>query len=66
VKAEAVKFFRKHFEKRGRDVKAEAFKFLRKHFEKRSWEEKQPRKRLTLYRAGSGSKNYSTASTSLV
>jgi len=39
----------------GRDVKAD-----------RSWKRKQTRKRLTLYGAGSGSKKYSTASTSLL
>jgi len=46
----------------------EAVKFLwkRKHFEERSWKRKQTRKRLTLYGAGSGSKKYSTASTSLI
>jgi len=36
-----------------------------KHFEERSWKRKQTRKRLTLYETGSGSKKYSTASTSL-
>jgi len=48
----------------GRDV--EAVKFLRKRFEERSWKRKQTRKRLALYGAGSGSKQYSTAFTSLV
>jgi len=45
----------------------EAVKFLwkRKHFEKKSWKRMQTRKRLTLYGAGSGSKKYSTVSTSL-
>jgi len=33
--------------------------------EERSWKRKQTRKRLTLYGGGSGSKKYSTASTSL-
>jgi len=46
----------------------EAVKFLwkRKHFEEKSWKRKQTRKRLTLYVAGSGSKKYSIASTSLI
>jgi len=52
-----------------RDVEAEAVKFLWKqkwkHFEERSWKRKQTRNRLTLYGAGSGSKKYSTASTSM-
>jgi len=49
-------------------VEAEAVKFLwkRKHFEERTWKRKQTRKRLTLYGDGSGSKKYSTASTSLL
>jgi len=46
----------------------ELVKFLwkRKHFKERSWKRKQTRKRLTLSGAESGSKKYSTASTSLV
>jgi len=64
---------RKHFEEPGselgsirlfEDLKAEAF-FIKhgagmwKHFEERSWKRKQTRQRfiLTLYGAGSGSKN---------
>jgi len=39
-------------------MEAEAVKFL--------WKWKQTQKRLTLYKTGSGSKNYSTASTSLM
>jgi len=46
----------------------EAVKLLwkRKHFEEKSWKRKKTRKRLTLFGAGSGIKNYSTASTSLL
>jgi len=51
-------------------VEAEVVKFLwqqkRKHFEETSWKQKQTRKRLTLYGAGSDSKIYSTASTFLM
>jgi len=70
--SEAFDFLRSRKRKAwSRDVEAvlnvvEAVKFLwkRKHFEERSWKQNQPRKRLTLYRAGSGNKKYST-STSL-
>jgi len=46
----------------------EGVKFLwkRKHFEERNWKWKQTRKRLTLYKAGSGSKKYFTAFTFMV
>jgi len=44
----------------------EVVKFLLKHFDEMSWKQKQTRKRLTLYGAGSGRKKYSTTSTSLV
>jgi len=49
-------------------LKLEAVKFFwkRKHFKDRSWKRKQTQKRLILYGAGSGSKKYSTASTSLL
>jgi len=47
-----------------RNVEAVKFLWKRKHFEERDW--KQTRKRLTLYEAESGSKKYSTASTSLL
>jgi len=60
--AVAEAFFIKHGA--GMYVKAVKFLWKWKHFEERSW--KQTRKRLTLYGAGSGSKKYSTASTSLI
>jgi len=42
-----------------RKLEAKAVKFLwkRKHFEERNWKQKQTRKWLTLYGAGSGRKN---------
>jgi len=41
-----------------RKLKAVKFLWKRKHFEERSWKRKQTRKRLTIYGAGSGSKNF--------
>jgi len=47
------------------ELKAVKFWRKRKHFDKISWKRKRNRKRPILSGAGSGSKKYSTASTSL-